>query len=65
MTPALDTMPLAELTEPQETQGSPEGTRPSLAELARLGAEELSARIRRALPDAGAGVPVAAFNSSI
>ncbi|MFF3005026.1 FxSxx-COOH cyclophane-containing RiPP peptide [Kitasatospora sp. NPDC057940] len=60
MTPALDTMPRTELTEPQGEN------RPSLADLAQLGAEELSARIRRALPDTGAGaVPVAAFNSSI
>ncbi|MER6299172.1 FxSxx-COOH cyclophane-containing RiPP peptide [Kitasatospora sp. NPDC001539] len=63
MTPALDTTPHTELTEPQAI-GS--GERPSLADLAQLGAEELSARIRRALPDTGAGaVPVAAFNSSI
>ncbi|MFB7907849.1 hypothetical protein ACFC1T_15565 [Kitasatospora sp. NPDC056076] len=62
MTPALDTMPHAELTDLQETW---EDGRPSLADLAELGAEEISARIRRALPDAGAGVPVAAFNSSI
>ncbi|WP_030235222.1 FxSxx-COOH cyclophane-containing RiPP peptide [Streptomyces sp. NRRL S-350] len=63
MTPALDTMPRTELTGPQEIRG---GDRPSLADLAQLGAEELSARIRRALPDTGAGaVPVAAFNSSI
>ncbi|MFE3872884.1 hypothetical protein ACFXPX_00630 [Kitasatospora sp. NPDC059146] len=62
MTPALDTMPHAELMDLQATW---EDGRPSLADLAELGAEEISARIRRALPDAGAGVPVAAFNSSI
>ncbi|MER7752619.1 FxSxx-COOH cyclophane-containing RiPP peptide [Kitasatospora sp. NPDC097643] len=60
MTPALDTMPTSELMEPQEVD------RLSLADLALLGAEELSARLRRALPGTEAGaVPVAAFNSSI
>ncbi|MFG3056213.1 hypothetical protein ACGFZP_35385 [Kitasatospora sp. NPDC048239] len=40
--------------------------RPSLADLAALGAEELAARLRRALPGADSGlVSVAAFNSSI
>ncbi|MED7955384.1 FxSxx-COOH cyclophane-containing RiPP peptide [Streptomyces sp. BE303] len=38
----------------------------SLADLSALGAEELAARLRRALPGADSGlVPVAAFNSSI
>ncbi|MGW6916154.1 hypothetical protein ACWGB8_20395 [Kitasatospora sp. NPDC054939] len=60
MTSALDTRPISELTDTQE-----EG-RPTLAELASLGAEELTARLRRALPGADSGlVPVAAFNSSI
>ncbi|MFG2846170.1 hypothetical protein ACGF12_23810 [Kitasatospora sp. NPDC048296] len=60
MTPALDTTPRTELT---ETQASRVDDRPSLADFAQLGAEELYATIRRALPDAG--VPVAAFNSCI
>ncbi|MBO1419070.1 hypothetical protein [Streptomyces sp. FH025] len=62
MTSALDTTPRTELTEPQPNRGD---DRPSLDDLARLGAEELAARLHRALPDTGAGVPVAAFNSSI
>ncbi|MGW3043493.1 FxSxx-COOH cyclophane-containing RiPP peptide [Kitasatospora sp. NPDC001159] len=61
MTPVTSTRPAGNLTDTQET---PE--RPSLAELAALGAEELAARLRRALPGAESGlVPVAAFNSSI
>lgn len=63
MTPALDTTLRTELTEPQTFHG---GDRPSLADLAQLGAEEIFARIQRALPGAESGlVPVAAFNSSI
>ncbi|MGW4891469.1 hypothetical protein ACWEQL_04260 [Kitasatospora sp. NPDC004240] len=60
MTSALDTRPTAELTDPQEYD------RPTLADLASLGADELNARLRRALPGSDSGlVPVAAFNSSI
>ncbi|MBV2152460.1 hypothetical protein [Kitasatospora sp. SUK 42] len=65
MTPALDTIPRTELTSPQQAPQAQGDDRPSLDDLARLGAEELAARLRRALPDTGAGVPVAAFNSSI
>ncbi|MET9613179.1 hypothetical protein [Kitasatospora indigofera] len=60
MTPALDTRPSSELIDRQATD------RPTLADLASLGTEELSARLRRALPGSDSGlVPVAAFNSSI
>ncbi|MFD7981896.1 FxSxx-COOH cyclophane-containing RiPP peptide [Kitasatospora indigofera] len=61
MTPALATRPTEDLTDPQSQAG-----RASLAELAALGAEEITARLHRVLPGAGSGqVPVAAFNSSI
>lgn len=40
------------------------GGRPSLEELAGLGANELAVQLQRALPGKG-DVPVAAFNSSI
>ncbi|MFD0272761.1 hypothetical protein ACFVHB_02485 [Kitasatospora sp. NPDC127111] len=61
MTPALDTRPTSELTDPQD-----DADRPTLADLAALGADELAARLRRALPGSDSGlVPVAAFNSSI
>ncbi|MFI6848767.1 hypothetical protein OG535_22570 [Kitasatospora sp. NBC_00085] len=61
MTPALDTRPTSELTEPQG-----DVDRLTLAGLAALGSDELAARLRRALPGSDTGlVPVAAFNSSI
>ncbi|MFE2724939.1 FxSxx-COOH cyclophane-containing RiPP peptide [Kitasatospora sp. NPDC059327] len=61
MTPVISTRPGTELTDAQAPDRGP-----SLAELAALGAEELAARLRRALPGAEAGrVAVAAFNSSI
>lgn len=41
----------------------PAGRRPSLAELADMGAQDLAEQLKRALPSEG--VPVAAFNSSI
>ncbi|MCG6495100.1 hypothetical protein [Kitasatospora sp. A2-31] len=60
MTPALDTKPTQDLTDHHR------GERSTLAELASLGADELAARLRRALPGSDTGlVPVAAFNSSI
>lgn len=60
MTSALDTRPLGELTDTQDSE------RLTLADLASLGAEELAAGLRRALPASDSGlVPVAAFNSSI
>ncbi|MEU1419611.1 MULTISPECIES: FxSxx-COOH cyclophane-containing RiPP peptide [unclassified Kitasatospora] len=61
MTPVISTRPGTELTDPQDLDRGP-----SLAALAALGAEELAARLQRALPGAEAGrVAVAAFNSSI
>ncbi|MFF2040128.1 FxSxx-COOH cyclophane-containing RiPP peptide [Kitasatospora sp. NPDC058170] len=61
MTPVTSTRPGSELTDPQISLD-----RPSLADLAALGAQELAARLHRALPGADSGrVPVAAFNSSI
>ncbi|GAA2789124.1 FxSxx-COOH cyclophane-containing RiPP peptide [Kitasatospora aburaviensis] len=61
MTPVTSTRPAANLTLPQDVT-----ERPSLADLAALGAEEIAARLQRALPGAEAGrVAVAAFNSSI
>ncbi|MEV7779746.1 hypothetical protein [Kitasatospora sp. NPDC088351] len=61
MTPVTSTRPASELTDTQDTLD-----RPSLSDLAALGAEELAARLHRALPGSESGlVPVAAFNSSI
>ncbi|MGW2252317.1 FxSxx-COOH cyclophane-containing RiPP peptide [Kitasatospora sp. NPDC001660] len=61
MTPVTSTRPATDLTVPQDA-----AERLSLAALAALGAEELAARLRRALPGAESGrVAVAAFNSSI
>ncbi|MGV9266315.1 hypothetical protein ACWDRR_16815 [Kitasatospora sp. NPDC003701] len=61
MTPVTSTRPASTLTDTQDAL-----ERPSLADLAALGAEELTARLRRAVPGADSGlVPVAAFNSSI
>ncbi|AUY50224.1 hypothetical protein [Streptomyces sp. CB01881] len=60
MTPALDTKPKLDLTDHHQSD------RPTLADLASLGADELATRLRRALPGSDTGlVPVAAFNSSI
>ncbi|WP_395294768.1 FxSxx-COOH cyclophane-containing RiPP peptide [Kitasatospora hibisci] len=61
MTSALDTRPVEELMDNQTVS-----RRPGLADLAELGAEELTKRLSRVLPAADSGpVPVAAFNSSI
>ncbi|MEV7021633.1 FxSxx-COOH cyclophane-containing RiPP peptide [Kitasatospora sp. NPDC093558] len=61
MTPVTSTMPATDLTVAQDT-----AERLSLTDLAALGAEELAARLQRALPGSEPGrVAVAAFNSSI
>ncbi|WP_406202195.1 FxSxx-COOH protein [Kitasatospora sp. NBC_01560] len=61
MTPVLDARPISELTDRRHAND-----RVSLADLAGLGAEELTEQLCRALPGTGPGpVPVAAFNSSI
>jgi len=45
---------------------APPAPRPTLAELARLGVEQLTANLHRALPSGESGqVVVAAFNSGI
>lgn len=45
---------------------APPAPRPTLTELAQLGADKLTAGLHRALPDGESGqVEVAAFNSSI
>ncbi|MEV0530367.1 hypothetical protein [Kitasatospora sp. NPDC050463] len=60
MTSALDIKPNQDLTVHHQA------SRPTLADLASLGADELAAQLRRALPGSDTGlVPVAAFNSSI
>ncbi|GAA1073929.1 MULTISPECIES: FxSxx-COOH cyclophane-containing RiPP peptide [Kitasatospora] len=60
MVAALATRPV------DDTSAEEAVIRPSLAALAALGTDELTAQLHRALPGADAGqVAVAAFNSSI